>query len=460
MAAAQASYRASRYVSMHHNDDGTMTLHSARTGAIGTVDADQADTARKALLPSALVTGPLEGLLADLELGGFLVETDFDETLATHESYISRYTRKKLHLIIMPTEECNFRCVYCYESFMRGTMSDEMQEAVLKFVRSHDDLTSMNLQWFGGEPLLAHRVVRDITEAVRLHCEEIGADFVSGATTNGSLLTPEIADAVIAAGVTSYQITLDGTEEEHDHRRVGAAGEKTFTTILENLRYLHRSTHEFSVMLRHNFDPDSMEHLDAYLEMLSAEFGGDSRFVTNFEAIGRWGGANDEDLTVYEGLDAPRAIAKARRQASAAGFTDAMTVAAMAPEGYVCYAADPNSFVIGSDGKLYKCTVELDYHDRNIVGQLRPDGVMDLDWRKMALWCESDGMDAAEGKKCTSCWFSPSCKGAICPKEWMDGGDVTCAPAKSTIQETLSFIHEESLYSRIRTAQTGYCPKG
>jgi uncharacterized protein len=454
----QPQYRPSRYISMRHNDDGTLTVHSSRTGAIGTVDADKAGIAREALKPNVVTAGPLQGILADLHAGGFLVEVDFDEILSSKESYLSRYTRNKLHLIVMPTEQCNFRCVYCYESFLRGTMSEEIQQAIERFVESHAQLDVMNLQWFGGEPLLARDVVLRITSAARRHSAAVGATFFSGATTNGYLLTPAVADAIIPAGVTSFQITLDGTEHDHDERRVGAAGEKTFATIMSNLRYLRDSSHEFTVMIRHNFDPSSMERFDDFLKMIEGEFSGDARFVTNFEAIGKWGGPNDDQLEVYEGLSVSQMIAKARRAASKAGFADALTIGGMQPEGYVCYAADPNSFVIGSDGKLYKCTIELDYHDRNIVGQLLPDGRLDLDWRKMALWCETDGME--EGKKCSSCWFSPSCKGAICPKEWMDSGDVGCAPVKVTIQETLSFIREESLYSRIRIAPDPYCPKG
>ena len=122
-------------------------------------------------------------------------------------------------------------------------------------------------------------------------------------------------------------------------------------------------------------------------------------------------------------------------------------------------ATRARSFVIGSDGTVYKCTVELDYHERNKVGQLRTDGVMDLDWSRMALWCETDGMET--GKKCTTCWFSPSCHGAICPKEWMDDNDVFCPPAKQTIKDTLLFLRQESALAGPAPSEgRGYCPKG
>jgi uncharacterized protein len=77
----------------------------------------------------------------------------------------------------------------------------------------------------------------------------------------------------------------------------------------------------------------------------------------------------------------------------------------------------------------------------------------------MALWCETDGMET--GKKCNTCWFSPSCHGAICPKEWMDVNDVTCPPSKQTIQETLKFARAESAVAAPDPdANRSYCAKG
>jgi uncharacterized protein len=71
---------------------------------------------------------------------------------------------------------------------------------------------------------------------------------------------------------------------------------------------------------------------------------------------------------------------------------------------------------------------------------------MDLDWHKMALWTETDGMD--DGKKCVSCYFAPSCHGAVCPKEWMDEPECACPPVKRGIGEELALIRAESLFQK------------
>jgi len=437
-------YVPSRFLSLSHDDDGSLILYCARTGAVGVVAQEDAESARKALLRDTVTEGPLSGILSDLEQGGFLVLQGTDESAIVHENYIRRYTDRSLELIIMPTEQCNFRCVYCYEAFLRGEMTPDIRNGVKKFVESQQGLEQLTVSWFGGEPLIAGDVVAEITEHCQQYAAHVGAAFQCAATTNGYELTPEYADRIIPLGLKNFQISLDGVEHDHDERRVGANGEKTFARIMENLRYLHSSDHDFEVAIRYNFDPGNIPRVADFYEMLKSEFGGDERFVTELQPIGRWGGENDASLSVCEGRPMLRSLIEAKKLALDAGFRDAHGIDMLRPSGAICYAANPRSFVIGSDGKVYKCTVELDYHDRNIVGQLHSDGTMDLDWRKMALWTETNGMDT--GKKCVSCYFSPTCHCAICPKEWMDEGEAECPKSKHTIGDTLKLIRAESLF--------------
>jgi uncharacterized protein len=436
-------YVPSHFISMTFDEDGSLVIHSSATGAIGVVPPENAERVRALLKPGSRTADTDDEVVMSLVKGGILVPESRNEHWESEKRYVQRYRDDRLELIIMPTEDCNFRCVYCYESFLRGTMSQEVQDSIVALVASKPNLKQLTVAWFGGEPLVAGEVVVSLMERLDRHCRAGNIRLTSHATTNGYLLTPELATRVIGLGVKNFQITLDGLAHDHDKRRVGAHGEKTFDTIMQNLRFLHASDLDFTVMIRHNFDPDSLINLDEYLDMLAAEFAGDGRFRTSFEAIGRWGGESDDNLVICEDRDGARAISRAKHLAQDKGLRDAATLYQIQPGGSACYAANPNSFVVGSDGTLYKCTVELDYHDRNIVGRLHPDGSMDLDWRKMALWCETDGMNP--GVKCSTCWFSPSCQGAVCPKAWMDDNDCQCPPVKQTIQDTLTFVRADSI---------------
>lgn len=432
----------SHHISLTHNADGSLILHNSRTGALGVVPSTDAETARQALLPGSRHVAPLTGVLVDLERGGFILDASLNERSLVQASYVSKYDDSKLQLIILPTEECNFRCVYCYESFLRPMMSVEMQDGIRKYVESQDGLSELAVCWFGGEPLVAHEIVVALTRHFNEWCEATGVQFYCNAVTNAYLLTPEIAPELITSGCRSFQVTLDGVREEHDKRRVLAHGGATFDRIIENLRYLKHMDLDFELNLRHNFDPESLPKFDEFLDFLTENFSDDERFSTDFHPIGQWGGENDDSLTVCEGRNAWQELFRLKRKAVENGFRNYNQLEAIQPNGSVCYASNPRSFVIGSDGKIYKCTVELDYHDRNIVGQLHNDGVMELDWKKMALWVETNGRE--EGKKCNACYFSPACHGAVCPKEWLDEGDCHCPPDKVMIHETMLLSALES----------------
>lgn len=450
-----------RYLSYSYAENGSLVLYSSLTGAIGAVPAEQASEVRSYLRRSASHPGPLTGILKDLQTGGFLVPVGTDEWAIVHNKFLNRYKDDYLHLIIMPTEQCNFRCVYCYESFIRGQMSEGIKEGVKRYVSSQKGLKQLIVAWFGGEPLLASKVVIDLSNFFHRYVTNNGIEYHGSATTNGYFLTPEIAQQIIPAGIRDFQITLDGVEEEHDQRRILQHGGKTFHTIMKNLRYLKSTDLDFEVMIRHNFDVSNADKLQEFIAMLQHEFGNDPRFSIFFFPIAQLGGSNDPNLAICEGKTLNEAAITGKRLAVAAGLRNALQIEHMQPNGNVCYAANPRAFVIGSDGSLYKCTVELDYHDRNIVGYLREDGHMDLDWRKMALWTESHGMDAEEHKPCYSCFFSPACAGASCPKEWMDCNEPPCPTEKVTIRKLLPVLYQQAMMPKpsIPSSMGSICTK-
>lgn len=110
------------------------------------------------------------------------------------------------------------------------------------------------------------------------------------------------------------------------------------------------------------------------------------------------------------------------------------------PTGAVCYAAKPNSLVVGSDGRLYKCSVAID-EDFNRLGWIQEDGTLDMDYDKLALWTTS-GEETNE--KCQACFFRPSCQGNHCPMYRMRTGERPCSYEKRQIKQTLRSIWLQS----------------
>ncbi|MBF6300431.1 SPASM domain-containing protein [Nocardia amamiensis] len=370
---------------------------------------------------------------------GILIDAAIDE-LAAVEQLQEQYqlTEHSLNLILMPTEKCIFRCLYCYEDFAKGRMSDVVMRGVVGLVAKRAaQLQRLRIDWFGGEPLSALPVVERISKEIIEVCSDNGINYSATMTTNGFLLTRETADLCLGLNIRRYQITLDGTAETHNKLRVLQNGRPTFDTIVENLMHLSERKDDFSVRIRVNFTPALVAHIPQFLRYMGERFGNDRRFTIWFHPVGRWGGPHDDEIEICDKRAAENFELEFMQTAAENGFQMEAWRQAMQPFGSVCYAADPKSFVIGSDGSVYKCTVALK-DPRNLVGALSEHGDIALNQERMSLWTKTG---AESDRTCYSCSFRPACQGNACPAERMRlNGDHACPPIKKNIHRVLPLL--------------------
>ena len=192
-AAASGRWVASRYNIQTTTEDGRLIVWNTFKGAISIFPAEQRDTI-KALLTKRGGEGKkgknLIGYLADR---GFLVAEGTNEYRLFQQAFgYTQYRQDALELILLASEDCNFRCEYCYEEFARGTMKPEVRESVKKLVRSRiSKLSYITVSWFGGEPLYGLPAIEDLAPFFRDMAIEHSLPFHSDMTTNGYLLTPD-----------------------------------------------------------------------------------------------------------------------------------------------------------------------------------------------------------------------------------------------------------------------------
>ncbi len=95
-----------------------------------------------------------------------------------------------LHLIILPTEHCNFRCIYCYEDFSIGRMRPPVIPGLPLLVEPRvQELSPHSSSTYAGEPQLARAVVEDISAHICALQERYpGLGYVGDMTTNAYLL--------------------------------------------------------------------------------------------------------------------------------------------------------------------------------------------------------------------------------------------------------------------------------
>ena len=198
-----------------------------------------------------------------------------------------------LDLHILPTEKCNFRCTYCYEDFLIGKMNKSIINGIKNLIKKRmPELKQLRLSWFGGEPLAAIDVVDDISHFSKNLADEKGCLYNFGMTTNGYLLDQARLNRVIHAGVTSFQISIDGPEHIHDKTRLRADGSGTFRKIWNNLLNMANSSYKFEVVLRVHVTPENYAFLPELIDKLKTNFRNDKRFSVFIKAIANLGGPN------------------------------------------------------------------------------------------------------------------------------------------------------------------------
>lgn len=98
--------------------------------------------------------------------GHFIVQDDYDEMteLYTKRNF-QKYSIESLGLTIAPTLGCNFKCIYCYETSKPGIMQPEVSDKIVEFVEKQSShLKSLNVTWYGGEPLLTKELLYSLSE--------------------------------------------------------------------------------------------------------------------------------------------------------------------------------------------------------------------------------------------------------------------------------------------------------
>jgi uncharacterized protein len=426
----------SRYTVRATTDDGRLIVWNTLNGAMSLFEPEQTASVKE-LLRKPGTDGKVEGMLKYLVDRGFMVKDGTNEYRKIQLSFGHQHYRKDvLQLILLASEDCNFRCAYCYEDFARGTMQPAVRAGVKKLVEKRiQGLRQLHINWFGGEPLYGFAAIEELAPFFVKICAESSVKLRSNMTTNAYLLTPEVAEKLLAWQVARFQITLDGRPEDHDRSRPTRNGQGSFWTIIENLKALSRRPEDFEVVLRVNFDRNNHPHMTELMDIVKRELGGDPRFYMRFHSVGRWGGENDDQLDVCGPDEAAQIRYDLKQEARKRGISIGKGLKDVSGFGNdACYAARPFNFIVGASGKLMKCTVALDKDDANVVGRLTENGDLEVDRDKLALWTEP----AFESdSKCKKCVILPACQGLHCPLVRMEENRSPCSPVRRNLKQAL-----------------------
>ena len=170
---------------------------------------------------------------------------------------------------------CNLNCSYCFASQGkyhgdRAVMSLEVGKRALDFlIENSGSRRNLEVDFFGGEPLLNLDVVKELVKYAREREVEAGKNFRFTLTTNGMLIDDDLIEFANKE-MSNVVLSLDGRREIHDRFRVDYAGNGSFDRIVPKFQKLVEARGGKNYYMRGTFthaNPDFLEDIKVMLDL-------------------------------------------------------------------------------------------------------------------------------------------------------------------------------------------------
>ena len=211
--------------------------------------------------------------IADLALEGKLFAEDTFAPMAGELKARTSGVVKALCLHV--AHSCNLNCSYCFASQgrfhgERALMSFETGKRAIDFlVENSGTRRNLEVDFFGGEPLLNWEVVKQIVEYARSIETEKGKNFRFTLTTNGMLIDDEVIE-FSNREMHNVVLSLDGRKEVHDRFRKDYAGNGSWETIVPKFQKFVEARGGKNYYIRGTFthaNPDFLEDIKVMLDL-------------------------------------------------------------------------------------------------------------------------------------------------------------------------------------------------
>ena len=193
-----------------------------------------------------------------------------DELLFTediYKQYITDFKKRKTvvkALCLHIAHDCNLACKYCFAEEgeyhgRRALMSLEVGKKALDFlIENSGNRRNLEVDFFGGEPLLNWDVVKELVQYGRSKEKEFDKNFRFTLTTNGVLLNDEIMEFVNKE-MANVVLSLDGRKEVNDKMRPFRNGTGSYDLIVPKFQKLAESRNQTNYYVRGTFTHDNLD---------------------------------------------------------------------------------------------------------------------------------------------------------------------------------------------------------
>ena len=173
--------------------------------------------------------------------------------------------------------DCNLRCKYCFASTGdfgtgRKLMPLEVGKAAIDFLLEKSvGRENLEVDFFGGEPLMNFDVVKEIVKYARSKEKEYNKNFRFTITTNGLLLTDDKIE-YINKEMSNVVLSIDGRKEVNDKMRVRVDGSGCYDKIVENYKKLVAGRGDKEYYVRGTYTKYNLDFAEDVIHLYDAGF--------------------------------------------------------------------------------------------------------------------------------------------------------------------------------------------
>ena len=322
---------------------------------------------------------------------------------------------------------CNLNCSYCFASQgkyhgERALMSFEVGKRALDFlIENSGSRRNLEVDFFGGEPLMNFQVVKDLVAYARSIEKEKGKNFRFTLTTNGILIDDDVIDFANKE-CSNVVLSLDGRKEIHDRFRVDYKGNGSFDKIVPKFQKLVEARGGKNYYMRGTFTHANPDFLNDIKQMLDLGFN-ELSMEPVVCAAGDPSALTDEDLPVIMRQYEELAELMLKRDKEGKPFTFYHYMIDL--EGGPCIykrisgcGSGTEYMAVTPTGDLYPCH-QFVGEEKFRLGNIW-DGVTNTDVRREFANC-----NVYAHPECRNCWARLYCSGGCAANAYHSTGSVT-----------------------------------
>ncbi len=321
---------------------------------------------------------------------------------------------------------CNLNCEYCFAGQGKyhgedAIMSFEVGKQALDFlVKNSGTRKNLEVDFFGGEPLVNFDVVKQLVEYARSIEKETGKHFRFTLTTNGVLLDDDVID-FLNKEMNNVVLSLDGRKEVNDAKRKRLDGQGSYDIIVPKFQNFVKKRGDKEYYMRGTFTRNNLDFTNDIFHMLDLGFKELSMEPVVSKPDTDYA-LREEDLdTIYEQYEIlAKEMIKRRREGNPFTFYHYMIDLSGGPCIYkriTGCGSGTEYLAVTPNGDFYPCHQFVG--DKNfLMGNVR-DGITNTKLRDKFKLC-----NVYSRKECENCWAKLYCSGGCAANSFHTTGSI------------------------------------